>query len=72
MLAVLRNNVKLLRINLPLGLSLLLPLLISSVFYASHKAFSFGLLLLLVCAITRRASLSSVEDAQNLVYSNKL
>jgi hypothetical protein len=72
MLAVLRNNLKLLRINLPLGLSLLLPLLISSIFYASHKAFSFGLLLLLVCAITRRASLSSVEDTQNLVYSNKL
>tara|TARA_R110002124_G_scaffold129483_1_gene290978 strand:- start:272377 stop:273633 length:1257 start_codon:yes stop_codon:yes gene_type:complete len=71
LLAILRNNMKLMRINLPLALSLLLPLLISSVFYASHKAFSFGLLLLLVCAITRRTSLSSVEDARDLVYSNR-
>ena len=63
--AIFRENLRLVRINLPLGLSLMLPILISSFFYASHKAFSFGLLLLLVCAIMRRRidapSASTVE-----------
>jgi hypothetical protein len=64
--AIFRENLRLVRINLPLGLSLMLPILISSFFYASHKAFSFGLLLLLVCAIMRRRvdapSASTVEQ----------
>lgn len=76
-LSVLRENIRIIRINLPLGLSLLLPLLISTFFYASHKAFSFGLLFLLVCAITRRQSVpsasnqgSAVEQDTDIVYSN--
>ncbi len=71
--AIFRENLRLVRINLPLGLSLMLPILISSFFYASHKAFSFGLLLLLVCAIMRRRgdapSASTVERGCVLVYS---
>ncbi|MAH04468.1 MAG: hypothetical protein CL561_02805 [Alphaproteobacteria bacterium] len=72
-LSVMQQNLRLIRINPPLGMALFLPLMISSFFYASHKAFSYGVLILLVCALTRRPAprASRVEPAADLVYSGK-
>lgn len=75
--AVFWENLRILKANILLGLSLLCPLLISTFFYASHKAFSYGLLILLICAMTRkqRAALprkgqgSRVEHGTDIVYS---
>lgn len=70
---IFQQNLRLIRINPPLGAALFLPLMISTFFYSSHKAFSFGVLILLVCALTRRpvSQLSRVEQTPDLVYAHK-